>query len=120
MHTFNIPKNFFTPQSNTRFLKPLQKIFPNTPQLKSRGHRPLKMTFENQLHALIFFHLQGHESARDLIQHLKEDDFAKECIAPGGGISRSSFSEIINSRGLKQLEYVFHGRDNQPSSLSLI
>jgi len=107
MYTSNIPKKNFNPQSYTRFLKPLQKIFPNTTQLKSRGHRPLKMTFKDQLHALIFFHLQEHESARDLIQHLKEDDFAKECIAPGGGISRSSFSEIINSRGLKQLEYVF-------------
>lgn len=65
------------------------------------------MTFEDQLHALIFFHLQEHESARDLIQHLKEDDFAKEYIAPDGGISRSSFSEAINSRGLEQLQYVF-------------
>jgi hypothetical protein len=36
------------------------------------------MTFDDQLHALIFFHLQEHESARDRIQHLKEDDFANE------------------------------------------
>jgi hypothetical protein len=55
----------------------------------------------------IFFHLQEHESARDLVQYLKEDDFAKECIAPDGGISRSTFSEAINSRGLEQLQYVF-------------
>jgi hypothetical protein len=37
----------------------------NTPILESRGNRPLKMTFEDQLHALIFFHLQEHESAFD-------------------------------------------------------
>ena len=60
MCVFNIPKKNFNTQSHTRFLKPLQKIFPNTPQLKSRGPRPLKMTFEDQLHALIFFHLQEH------------------------------------------------------------
>ena len=113
MQTFNIPKKKFNYQSHTQFLKPLQKISPNTPPLKSRGHRPLKMTFEDQLHALIFFHLQEHESARDLIQHLKEDDFAKECVAPDGGISRSSFSEIINSRGLEQLEYVFQALCSQ-------
>jgi len=107
MQSFNIPKKKFNPRLHARFLNPLQNILPDTPQLKSRGHRPLKMTFEDQLHALIFFHLQEHESARDLIQHLKEDDFAKECIAPDGGISRSSFYKIINHRGLEQLEYVF-------------
>lgn len=113
MQAFNIPKKKFNPQSHARFLKPLQNIFPDTPLLKSKGHRPLKMTFEDQLHALIFFHRQEHESARDLIQHLKEDDFAKECIAPDGGISRSSFSEIINHRGLEQLEYVFQALCSQ-------
>ncbi len=65
------------------------------------------MTFEDQLHALIFFHLQEHESARALMQNLQEDDFAKECVAPDGGISRSSFYKIINYRGLEQLEYIF-------------
>ncbi len=65
------------------------------------------MTFEDQLHALIFFHLQAHESPRDLVQYLKEDDFAKDCIAPDGGISRSTFSEAINFRGLEQFQYIF-------------
>jgi len=58
MQAFNIPKKRFDPQSHAQFLKPLQKISPNTPPLKSGGYRPLKMTFENQLHALIFFHLR--------------------------------------------------------------
>jgi hypothetical protein len=71
------------------------------------------MTFEDQLHALIFFHLQEYESARDLIQHLKEDSFAKDWVAPEGGISRSSFGEIINSRGLEQLQYVFQSLCSQ-------
>ena len=117
MRAFNIPKKKFNASSHTRFVKPLQKVFHSIPLLESRGYRPLKMTFEDQLHALIFFHLQEHESARDLIQHLKEDDFAKECIAPGGGISRSSFSEIINSRGLKQLEYVFQSLCTQAQNV---
>ena len=77
------------------------------PELKSRGDRPLKMTFEDQLNALVYFHLQEHKSARHLVQDLKENVFAKEHIAPDGGISRSSFSEAINHRGLEQLQFYF-------------
>ena len=109
MRSINIPKKKLNPQAYVHFLKPLQKFSYDTPLLESRGNRPLKMTFQDQLHALIFFHLQEYESARDLIQHMKEDSFAKDWIAPVGGISRSSFGEIINSRGLEQLEYVFQG-----------
>ena len=78
------------------------------PALESRGDRPLKMTFEDQLKALIFFHLEEHVSGRHLIQVLKEDDFARENIAPKDGIEKSSFFEAINSRGLEQLGYIFH------------
>ena len=107
MRPLNIQKIYLDSRSYYQYISPLQNILPNAPLLESRGNRPLKMTFEDQLNALIFFHLQEHESARDLIQHLKEDDFARECIAPDGGISRSSFSEAINHRGLEQLQYVF-------------
>lgn len=65
------------------------------------------MTFEDQLKALIFFHLEEHVSGRHLIQVLKEDNFARENIAPKDGIEKSSFFEAINSRGLEQLEFVF-------------
>lgn len=88
-------------------MKPIQTILPDTPSLKSRGDRPLKLTFENQLNCLVYYHLFEPESARDLIQKLREDDFAKEHIAPEEGISRSSFSEAINHRGLRQLQYIF-------------
>ena len=87
--------------------QPLVKILPETPILESRGDRPLQMTFEDQLKALIFFHLEEHNSGRHLIQVLKEDDFARNNIAPEDGIEKSSFFEAINSRGLEQLEFVF-------------
>lgn len=77
------------------------------PALESKGDRPLKMSFEDQLKALIFYHLEEHVSARHLIQILKEDDFARENIAPKDGIGKSSFSEAINNRGLEQLQYVY-------------
>ncbi|MBF0230866.1 MAG: hypothetical protein HQK63_14965 [Desulfamplus sp.] len=65
------------------------------------------MTFENQLNALIYFHLQEHTSARHLIQDMKDNEFARQCIAPEKGISKSSFSEAINSRGLGNCNLFF-------------
>ena len=99
-------KKFYT-ASFFKLSQPLVKTASDAPPLTSRGDRPLKMTFEDQLNALIFFHPEEHVSARHLIQMLKEDDFALENIAPENGISRSSFSEAVNNRGLDQLKYVF-------------
>jgi hypothetical protein len=67
------------------------------------------MTFEDQLNALILFHLEDHTSGRELIQTLKEDEYAREHIAPDKGIEKSSFFEAINSRGLEQIIQVFEG-----------
>ncbi|MBF0468708.1 MAG: hypothetical protein HQK61_07465 [Desulfamplus sp.] len=64
------------------------------------------MAFEDQLNALIYFHLQEHKSARQTIHDLKENEFARQCIAPEDGISRSGFQEAINNRGLEQLQSV--------------
>ena len=87
--------------------QPLVKILQETPMLESRGNKPLQMTFEDQLKSLTFFHLEEHNSGRHLIQVLKEDDSARNNIAPEDGIEKSSFFEAINSRGLEQLEFVF-------------
>ncbi len=65
------------------------------------------MNFEDQLNALIFFHLEEHTSGRHLVQTLQEDDFARNNIAPADGISKSSFFEAVNERGLEQFMYVF-------------
>ena len=102
-----VPKQQLQSLNFDNFIFPLVKLHPMAPELKSRGDRPLKMTFEDQLNALVYFHLQEHKSARHLVQDLKENIFAKEHIAPDGGISRSSFSEAINNRGLEQLQFYF-------------
>jgi len=109
-------KSYVVP-SFKQLTKPLAYILPNTPRLDSRGNRPLQMTFDDQLNALIFFHLEEHTSARHLIQVLQEDDFARNNIAPEDGISRSSFSEAINERGLEQFLYVFQQLQKQACSL---
>ena len=99
------------------YTKPLEMALRNVSILLARGTRPLKMTFEDQLHALIFFHLEEHESARALVQDLNHNEFAKENIAPDGGISLSSFCEAINHRGLTQLQHVFMELYKQASSV---
>lgn len=103
----SIPKKTISSKSYDDFLNPLRTILPDAPELISRGDRPLQLTFEYQLKALIHYHLWEHESARALIQNLKEDNFAREHIAPPGGIGRSSFGEVLNARGVDQLQYVF-------------
>ena len=77
------------------------------PPLEAQGHRPLKMTFDDQLKALVYFHLEEHVSAQHLLQVLEENDFARDNIAPEKGIKKSSFAEAINSRGLEQLMYIY-------------
>lgn len=115
--TFKPLQKPFNATSYFELCKPLKKILPCAPPLISGGDRPLKMTFEDQLNALIFFHLEEHVSARHLIQTLKEDDFARENIAPEDGISRSSFSEAINNRGLEQLKHVFEKLSIEASNI---
>lgn len=117
MFSIFVPK--FNIQSRTfdKFIAPLIKVLSHTPILSSRGDRPLKMTFEDQLKALVYFHLQEHKSARHLVQDMQENEFARQNVAPDEGISRSSFSEAINHRGLEQLQYVFENLYKQASAV---
>ena len=87
--------------------QPAQNILPSIPLLEARGNRPLHMNFEDQLKALVLYHLDEHTSGSHLLQVLEEDSFAREQIAPAGGIKKSSFFEALNSRGLEQLTHMF-------------
>jgi hypothetical protein len=96
-----------------KLYSPLRGAIVGMAPLESRGNRPLKMTFEDQLKALIFFHLEEHTSGQHLLQILEEDDFAREFIAPEEGIKKSSFAEAINSRGLEQLAHIYRNLQSQ-------
>jgi hypothetical protein len=87
------------------------------PPLEARGHRPLKMTFNDQLKALIYFHLEEHVSAQHLLQVLEENEFARDHIAPEQGIKKSSFAEAVNTRGLEQLMYIYQNLQTQAVSV---
>jgi hypothetical protein len=97
-------------ESNTYWnvMLPLKNIVPGVTPLTSRCNRPLKMTLEDQVNILVYFHLEGHQSGRHLLQVLKDEHFARQYIAPEGGIEKSSFFEDISSRGLEQMLEIFH------------
>jgi hypothetical protein len=90
-----------------RLLAPVRKYRGLLSPLTSKGDRPLQLSFDDQLKALIYFHLQDFSSGRELIQALEQDGFAKECVAPPKGIKKSAFFEAINNRGLDQLCELF-------------
>jgi hypothetical protein len=83
-----------------KLLSPAREQFSTIAPLESRGDRPLQMTFEEQLNALVYFHLEEFASGRHLLQALEQNDFTKECVAPPKGIKKSAFFEAINTREL--------------------
>jgi hypothetical protein len=88
-------------------LAPIFEKFKSAKKLESRGYRPLQLTFDDQLKALIYYHLEEFTSGSELLQALEQDNFAKECVASPNGIKKSAFFEAINNRGLEQLTEVF-------------
>lgn len=99
------------------FFEPAKEAMKGMPPLISGCNRPLQMNFEDELKALAFFHIQDYSSAQHLLQVLKEDDYAREHIAPPAGIKKSSFSEAINTRGLEQFLYVFSQLQTQAAGI---
>jgi len=90
-----------------QLLKPLQPILIKAPPLRSRSNKPLAMNTEELLNILTYYHLQDFSSGRELIQILQEDDYARQFVAPAGGIKRATFFDTVNDRGVEQLLYVF-------------
>jgi len=111
------PKKNYVVRSFKQLCRPLVAVLPSAPLLESRCNRPLQMEFEHQLYALIFFHLEEHSSGRHLIQALQEDDYARNSIAPPGGIQKSSFFEAMHERGLEQFMFVFQELQKQASTV---
>lgn len=90
-----------------QLLKPLKNILPKIPQLRSRSNKPLAMNTEELINILTYYHLQEFSSGSELIQALQEDDYARQFVAPAGGIKRSTFFDTVNDRGVQQLLAVF-------------
>lgn len=110
------PKKIGRVPSLRSILFPLARALHNVPELVSGSNRGLKMTFEDQLNVMVYFHLKNFKSGRHLLQDLQEDEFAKEFIAPNGGIGKSTFFDSLNERGLEQFLHVFQNLFKQASN----
>jgi len=99
------------------FFQPAIEARSQMKALNARGNRPLQMSFEEHLRALVYFHLEEHHSAQHLLQVLEQDDFAKSTIAPKNGIKKSSFSEATNTRGLEQFMHVYQNLQAQAAEI---
>jgi hypothetical protein len=75
------------------------------------------MDFQDQLNAMIYYHLEEYESATHLLDVLAKEDFAHNVIAPENGIRKSSFSEAINTRGIEQIVHVFNTIQKQSNAI---
>jgi transposase len=90
-----------------RFLAPLRSALSQITPLESRCNRPLTFQFEDEIKALVYYHVHHFDSANHLLQTLSQDTFARSEVVPPEGIAPSTFYEAIGSRGLPQLQQVF-------------
>ena len=100
-----------------QLLKPLKPILIKAPPLRSRSNKPLAMNTEELLNILTYYHLQDFSSGRELIQTLQEDDYARQFVAPAGGIKHSTFFDTVNDRGVEQLLFVFTELQKQAAGI---
>jgi len=100
-----------------QLLKPLKNILTKVPPLRSRSNKPLAMNTEELINILTYYHLQEFSSGSELIQALQEDDYARQFVAPAGGIKRSTFFDTVNDRGVEQLLTVFTELQKQATGL---
>jgi len=94
-------------KTHDNLMTPVNDILSDITPLLSGCNRPLKMSFEDQLNFLVYFHLEEHCSGSHLVQVLKEAHFARQHIEPMGDIEKSSIFEDIGSRGLEQMMEMF-------------
>lgn len=103
--------------TQSQLLKPLESIWAKVPPLRSRSNKPLAMNTEELLNILTYYHLQEFSSGSELIQALQEDDYARNFVAPAGGIKHSTFFDTVNDRGVEQLLAVFTELQKQASGV---
>jgi len=104
---FNPKDRRQNPPSFSQLSRPINNLFLDMPPLEARGNKKLELDFQQQLNALILFHLDEHVSGSHLLQILEEDSLARQIVGTPTGLAKSTFFEAINTRGLEQLSYLF-------------
>ena len=82
---------------------PLVGILPHIPAVESGGNRPFEFSFCEQVHTLVYFHVEEYTSGRALLEDLEDPKQAPLGGLPQGGVARSTFFEALQTRGVPQL-----------------
>ena len=102
---FNPKDRRKNPPSFSQLSRPIKTLFPSMPPLEARGNKKLELDFEQQLNALILFHLDEHVSGSHLLQILEEDSLARQIVGTLTDAAKSTFFEAVNTLGLDKLAY---------------
>ena len=89
-------------------LSPLEGQLAYLPPLESGCNRPLTYTFEYQIRALVYYHIETFDSGLDLLQATESDAFVKSLLVPCGGLGQSTFYEANATRGSDQMIALFN------------
>lgn len=117
MKRFNLNSRWYMTPAQNRLMEPAEKILVTTPPLRSKSNKPLAMTIDDILNILVYYHLNEFSSGRELLQHLEEDEYARQLIAPAGGVKRSTFFDTVNERCIEQLLHVFSELQKQAAGI---
>jgi hypothetical protein len=85
----------------------LESQLPYVSPLQSGSNRPLSYTFDYQVRALVYYHMETFDSALDLLQAAESDAFVKDLLVPDGGLGQSTFYEANATRGRDQMMELF-------------
>lgn len=88
------------------FNAPLREVLREVTPLESKSNRPIDFTFSDQIHSLVYLHVEQHASARGLIEDLNDPAHPPLEGLPDG-VARSTFFDALHSRGWPQMQEVF-------------
>lgn len=87
----------------SQLLSPLQYQLSHITPLVSGSNKPLSYTFSHQIHGLVYYHIQHCESAQDLLESARCDEFVNHLLVPQTGLGESTFYEANANRGSVQM-----------------
>lgn len=99
------------------FIVPLTGLLPHIAPLESGSNRSLEFTFAQQVHSLVYFHVEEYISGRGLLEDLNDLTQALPAGLPQAGLAQSTFFEALNSRGLCQMLEVFQRLSGKAAKL---
>ena len=88
-------------------LSPLEGQLAYLPPLESGSNHPLSYTFEYQIRALVYYHIETFSSALDLLEAAESDAFVNRLVVPKDGLGQSTFYEANATRGSHQMIALF-------------